>query len=183
MARRKAIKVGDTVFAVDPHGQVIEATVKSIDKEAPLPYELNLRSKARYYPREDLYLTREEATKANIVWAHDNFQKALGTTDCYDHSADAMYDEKTGTFINSKGERISDMFCMTDEEDKEYRRLLAEMMNFCDQHSLPFFAVICTSNDQDGRVGLMHSTLMPGPRTPEIIPALERLITLTRTKD
>lgn len=183
MARRKAIKVGDVVYAVDPHGQVIEATIKSIDKEMPLPYELNIRSKARFYPREDLYLTREEATKANLLLAHDNFQKALGNTEFYDHSADAMYNEADGTFISSSGERISDMFCMTPEEDEEYRKLLAQMMDFCDKHSLPFFAVVCTSNDQEGKVGLMHSTLMPGPRTPEIIPALERLITLTRTKD
>lgn len=183
MARRKTIKVGDTVYAVDPRGHVIEATIKAIDKDAPLPYELNIRSKARFYPREDLYLTREEATKANLLIAHDNFQKALDTTDFYDHAADAMYNEKDGTFISSSGERISDMFCMTKEEDVEYRHLLAALMDFCDKHSLPFFAVVCTSNDQEGKVGLMHSTLMPGPRTPEIIPALERLIALTRAKD
>ena len=183
MARRKILKVGSTVYAVDPHGQVIEATIKSIDKEAPLPYELNLRSKARFYPREDLYLTREEATRANLLLAHDNFQKALGHTDCYDHSADAMYNEEDGTFMSSSGKIVLDMFCMTKEEDAEYRKLLGQLMDFCDQHSLPFFAVVCTSNDQEGKVGLMHSTLMPGPRTPEIIPALERLITLTRAKD
>ena len=59
--KKKDFAVGDTVFAVDPHGKIVEATIKAIDPESMSPYELNLDTKFRYYTLDQLYQYREEA--------------------------------------------------------------------------------------------------------------------------
>lgn len=174
MPRKKSIKVGDVVFAVNAKGKVIEALVKSINKKDDwAPYELNLDTKARFFARNDLFLTRDEAIASAIQSVQSRFHENLSKGNNFVGDQDAEYDEETHTFLDPSGKRISEFFSLSDEAMDEYRKLTQAMMRFCEKHSVPYFGVLCTNNTEDGCFGLALSSLFPGPRTPEVFDALE----------
>lgn len=176
MARKKALKAGDIVFAVDVRGKVIEAAIRSVDKKAFLPYELALNTKARFYPREDLFLTREEAAASALSASSKRFHDATAKGQNFIGDQDAEYDEKTHTFLNPKGERISEFFEAPQEVLDQYNQRIKDVMVFCEEHSLPFFGVMCPANHKKGTFGLCLTTILPGPRTPEIFDILEEVV-------
>ena len=178
MPRKKAIKVGDIVYAINARGKVIEATVKAINtKDDWAPYELNLDTKARFFARNELFLTREEAEASAIAEVQRRFEEATSQGRNFTGDHDAQYDEETHTFLSPTGERISEFFKLSDEEMAEYRKLMHAVMSFCAKHSAPFVSLLCTNNAEDGDYGLALSYLAPGPRTPD---AFEELAEMAR---
>lgn len=176
MPRKKAIKVGDIVYAVNAKGKVIEATVKAINKKDDwAPYELNLDTKARFFTRDELFNTRDEATVAAIQSVQNTFHEKMAKGQNFAGDQDADYDEETHTFLAPTGERISEFFQLDEEAMNEYRKLTQALLRFCEKHSAPYFGVLCTNNEDNGSYGLALSSLFPGPRTPDIFDALEDL--------
>ena len=168
MPRKKAIKVGDIVYAVNAKGNVIEATVKAINKKDDwAPYELNLDTKARFFAKNELFLTRDEAAASAIAEVQRRFDDATSHGRNFSGDQDAHYDEETHTFLSPNGERISEFFELSEKDMAEYRKLMQSLMSFCAKHSAPFVSILCTNNKEDGGYGLALSYLAPGPRTPD----------------
>lgn len=167
--KKKEFAVGDTVFAVDPHGKIVEATIRAIDPESMSPYELNLDTKFRYYTLDQLYRYREEAEVELVKEDSQRMLQAMKHGDPCDGSVSCGYDKKTHTFLDNNGKRISEYFEATDEELAEYNKLISKVTAFCHKHAFPFFATACVFRNKKDRFGFVTSFISPGPRTPDVI--------------
>lgn len=166
MGRYKKLNVGDTVFAVTPYGKLISAKIKTINPEDDLPYELDIEARTRFYPRADLYLTKEAAQAAIRRDAVKGMEQAL--KDCKSGHLDMKsdYDPKTHTFTDVNGERISEYFQLSDEEKSELSKLASKLSEFCHKHTIPLIALACVAHQKKGDY-FMTSSILPGPRAPE----------------
>ena len=169
-------KKGDTVFAIDAYGQVIEAKIKAIHKKDPLPYELDLKTKLRFYPVEELFTTREDAVAFNLRDTRKKFHAAQESGRSFVGNQDADYDEETHTFLNSDGKRISEYYTMTKKQEDEYNKMISQIIAFCEKHALPFFAMLGTHNKKNGDWGICHSSMLPSARTTPIFDAIDELV-------
>lgn len=169
----KTWKKGDTVFATDVFGKVIEAKIKSVHKKQALPVELDLDHPMRFYLPNELFATREEAVSANMRATRKQFHDAQEAGQSFSGDQDTAYDANTHTFIKANGERVSEFYKITKKQEAEYNKMLSQLIDFCEEHALPFFAMLGTYNKKNGSWGVCHSLMLPGPRTPPIFDAIE----------
>jgi hypothetical protein len=169
-------KKGDTVFAINPWGKLIETTIKAVHRKEPLPYELDLKTPMRFYSADSLFETKDEAVSANLKSTCQQFHEAQESGKPFIGEQDADYDEKTHTFLNAEGKRVSEFFTMTKRQEAEYNQLISQLIAFCEKHALPFFAVLGTYNKKSGDWGICHSSMLPSVRTPPIFDAIEALV-------
>ena len=170
-------KKGDTVFAADAYGKVIEAKIKSVHKKDPLmPYELDLKTPLRYYPEDALFATKEEAIAFNLKDTRKKFHEAQESGRPFVGNQDAAYDADTHTFLNAEGKRVSEYYKMTKKQEDEYNHLISQVIMFCEKHALPFFAMLGTHNKKNGDWGICHSATFPSVRTTPIFDAIDAVV-------
>ena len=170
MARYKKLKVGDTVFAIDAHNEVIMAKIKAI-KEGDdwLPYELDLDTKLRYYDRPNLYTTPAAAEKALFKKQVKERKEALESGRPISQCTECDYDKKTHTFIGNNGARISEYFECEPEVMDGYSKLVSKLAAYCGEHDIPMIAIGCMMHKKGNKYAFLASSILPGPRTPDIL--------------
>lgn len=169
MARYKKLKVGDTVFAINAHNEIIMAKIKAIKDDEWLPYELDVATKLRYYARPDLYTTPASAEKALAKKQAQECQQALDKGNAVDQCTDCKYDKKTHTFIGNKGKRISEYFECEPEIIEGYSKLVTKLAAYCNEHDIPMVTIGCMLHKKGNKYAFLESSILPGPRTADVL--------------
>ena len=167
--KKKSFAVGDTVYAINPQGEVIEATIKSINTEDMCPYELDLKTKLRFYTADDLYSFREEAEMVLAKLDGQRVQRELDSGNPCSGCVPAGYDKRTHTFLDGTGKRISEFFEASPEIVDQYSKLISKVCSFCHKHSIPVVTVACMKRTKKGEVAFLNSSILPSARVPDIL--------------
>ena len=176
-------KKGDTVYAIDLKGNVFKSTIKCVHrKDQMLPYELDLKTKARFYPEAELFETKQEA----IEFVSKDQMKAV--QEALDHPAEnkshrfaipAVFTEDS--MSGCDGKMIPINFQLSDKEKEELNLLCAKLDMYCALKSIPYMMCIITANDKDGKgvhLGTRRTACFPGPRTPDWLRSLWKAMEL-----
>jgi hypothetical protein len=176
MPRKKKLHVGDLVYALDSRGHVIEALIKTINEEEMCPYELNIDSKLRFFTRNDLFLTRQDAEVALVKAEGARVKRQLENGAACDADVPCCYDPKTHTFLDDTGNRISEYYEASPEVVEQYSNLVSQLCALCHKESLPFFAIACMKRNKKNKFAFLTSSIYPGPRVPDLMYTIEDLL-------
>ena len=177
MGRYKKLNVGDTVFAINIFGKVIEAKIKAINEDDDwLPYELDLETPSRFYARPDLYLNKRAAMVALKKQKFDEMGAALKSAKTANLTMNSEYDKDTHMFTAGNGERVSEYFDLTKDQREELAKFMSKLAEFCHKNTIPLMAVACIAHLPDKKSCFMNSTILPGPRAPDFMWDIDDLL-------
>lgn len=161
--KTKAFKVGDTVYVRTPYLKIIKAVVKEIHDTDFLPYELDLKTKCRFYDEADMFNTYEECV------AHAKEERVNSIEDMIQNKTRACAENdltptEDGQWITTTGEKISADFSLSAEDLKELDELVGKVQLFCMKRYIPFCILVGESR-KGMEITAHRCAYFPGPRT------------------
>lgn len=173
-------KKGDVVYAIGPTGKIFKAKIKGVHPklQPDMPYELDVKSRARHYPEDAVFDTRKEAeqqiTKDNLSKVEDALQHKGAM-----RMVQAVTPNEDGSYYGNGGQIIKPDFELTEDETKELTDLASKLDMWLASHNIPYMICIVTAKteDDDGEhVGMRRTACFPGPRTPTWLKAFYGLL-------
>ena len=163
-------KKGDTVYAASLSGKIFKAKIKAVHtKTLPdIPYELDIKTKSRYYPADEIFATREEAEQGLAKSNLKEVEKAL-THPGNLRMVQAVQPNDDGSYCGAGGVTIKPDFELSEEDKKELSDMAGKLDMWLAAHNIPYIMCIITAKEdqENGQsVGMRRTACFPGPRTP-----------------
>ena len=164
-------KKGDMVYAIGPTGKIFKAKIKATHQKTQpsLPYELDIKSKARHYPEDAVFDTRKEAEKQITTENLDKVEEALQHKDSM-RMVQAVTPNEDGSYYGHGGKLIKPDFSLSEKELEELNGLASQLDMWLAKHNLPYVSCIVTAkkdNKSGQHVRMRRTACFPGPRTPD----------------
>ena len=139
-------KKGDTVYAVGLTGKIFKAKIKAVHaKTQPdMPYELDIKTKARHYQEDAVFDTRAEAERWLAKSNLQEVEKAL-THPGNLGMVQAVKPNDDGSYCGAGGVTIKPDFELSEAEKKELSDMAGKLDMWLAAHNIPY---ICASSQR-----------------------------------
>lgn len=163
-------KKGDAVYAVGLTGKIFRARIKAVHpKTQPdMPYELNIKTKARHYSEDAVFDTRSEAERYLAKSNLKEVEQAL-THPGNLRMVQAVKPHEDGSYCGAGGVTIKPDFELSEAEKKELSDMAGKLDMWLASHNVPYIMCVVTAKEdqENGQsVGMRRTACFPGPRTP-----------------